>query len=307
MDIYNQINDYFSTLPCMESWDEARTMFQRAVSGKPGHWLLPVRACEAVGGSQRQALPAMVAIACAHIGILLVDDMLDGDPRGDYHRIGMPASSNMACAFQAAALYSISRCVQEPPARIAALTNFNEMFLSTTFGQFLDAQGVADEEDYWRTTQTKSSPFFGAALQLGALTGGATLDTAEQMKVLGNLYGEMIQSHDDLHDTMETPANPDWTQGRSPLPVLFAQLVDHPDRARFMELHRNISGEGALQQAQEILIRCGAISYCVDQLIQKHCAADAILNSLSLAHPAAIASVLDAVIAPVQKLLAASA
>jgi len=303
MDMFDQIVNFFPMIPHIGEWQEAQNMFRHAASRKPDHWLMPVRACEAVGGSQEQAVPAVLAIACAHISILLVDDMLDDDPRGEYRRIGMPASSNMACAFQAAALQALAQCVKEPSARLAALTSFNEMFLSTAFGQFLDVQSPADEAAYWRTTQTKSSPFFGAALQAGALAGGGSLDAAERLKELGCLYGEMIQVHDDMHDTMETPANPDWSQGRSPLPILFAQLVDHPDRARFMELHKNISDEGALQEAQEILIRCGAVSYCVDQLIRRHEKAQGILNAISLVRRDAIASLLDEVIAPVQRLL----
>jgi geranylgeranyl pyrophosphate synthase len=303
MQIYNYAADYFSAMPDVASWDELQSLFHQAVSRKPNHWLMPIRACRAVGGLQEQAIPAVVAIGCAHVGILLVDDMLDGDPRGDYHRIGMPAASNMSCAFQAAALQAVSQCVQDPSLRLVALSSFNEMYLSTAFGQFLDVKTPADEDAYWQTTQAKSSPFFGVALQVGALAGGAALETAEQLKTIGGLYGEMIQIHDDLHDTMEIPANPDWIQGRSPLPIIFAQVVEHPDQARFMELYRNISDDGALQEAQEILIRCGGISYCVDQLIRRHKKAQRILNATPLVQREVVASLLDEVIAPIQKLL----
>jgi geranylgeranyl pyrophosphate synthase len=249
----------------------------------------------------------MLAVGCAHVGILLVDDMLDADPRGDYHRVGMPASSNMACAFQAAVLYAIGQRSQDPISKLVTLNSFNEMFLSTAFGQFLDAsaEAPADESAYWRVIQTKSSPFFGAALQVGALAGGGTLKTAEQLKRLGCIYGQMIQIHDDMHDSMEIPANPDWVQGRSPLPILFASLVNHPERKRFLALNRNIAEPAALQEAQEILIRCGAISYCADQLLRKHRAAQEILDGISLVDYAPISSLLDEVIAPVHKLLEA--
>jgi geranylgeranyl diphosphate synthase type I len=305
MDLFSQVTQDFSSLPCMDSWPEAQTLFQQAASRKPNHWLIPVRACEAAGGSQEQAIAAILAVACAHVGILLVDDMLDADPRGDYHRIGMPAASNMACAFQAAALSAINGCSQDPTSRLAALNSFNEMFLSTAFGQFLDAsaKAPADESAYWRVIQTKSSPFFGAALQVGALAGGGTIKTAKQLKRLGCIYGEMIQIHDDMHDSMETPANPDWVQGRSPLPILFASLVNHPEQQRFRVLSQSITEPAALQEAQEILIRCGAISYCADQLLRKHQAAKEFLDGTALVDYAPIASLLDEVIAPVHKLL----
>ncbi|HEU0292465.1 MAG TPA: polyprenyl synthetase family protein [Anaerolineales bacterium] len=307
MDNFSQVVHEFSVLPCMDSWPEAQTLFQQAASREPNHWLIPLRACEAVGGTQEQAIPAMLAVACVHVGILLVDDMLDADPRGDYHRMGMPAVSNLACAFQAAALSAINGYSQDPTSRLAALNSFNEMFLCTAFGQFLDAsaEAPADEPAYWRVIQTKSSPFFGAALQVGALAGGGTLKTAGQLKRLGCIYGEMIQIHDDMHDSMETPANPDWVQGRSPLPILFASLVNHPEQQRFRALSRSITEPAALQEAQEILIRCGAISYCVDQLLRKHQEAKEILDGIALVDDAPIASLLDEVIAPVHKLLEA--
>jgi geranylgeranyl pyrophosphate synthase len=112
----------------------------------------------------------------------------------------------------------------------------------------------------------------------------------------------MIQIHDDLNDTMAVPANSDWLQGRKPLPILFAQSVQHPQRARFMELYQNISAENALQEAQEILIKCGAVSYCVDQLLRRHQAAQDILDEIPLRNKAAVDSVIAAIIAPVQRL-----
>jgi hypothetical protein len=58
----------------------------------------------------------------------------------------------------------------------------------------------------------------------------------------------------------------------------------------------------ALQEAQEILIRCGAVSYCVDQLIRRHQAAQDILNKTPLANKEAVDSLIEDVIAPVWKL-----
>ena len=308
MDVFSQVAHDFSVLPSMAAWPAAQTLFQQAASRKPNHWMLPVRACEAVGGTQDQAIPAMLAVACAHVGILLVDDMLDADPRGAYHHLGMSAVSNLACAFQAAALSAIRQCSQDPASCLVALTSFNAMFLSTAWGQFLDActHSPVDESAYWLATQTKSSPFFGAALQIGALAGGGTLTTAEGLQKLGGIYGEMIQIHDDMHDAMETPANPDWVQGRSPLPILFASLVSHPEQKRFLALVQNITEPAALQEAQDILIRCGAISYCADQLIQRHRTAKEILEGIALVEYASISALLDTVIAPVYKLLEAT-
>lgn len=303
MDSFTQAIRDFTHLPHIGTWIEAKQLFEIAASRKPAHWLIPVRACESVGGAQDRAIPAVVAVGCAHVGILLVDDMLDDDPRGDYHRLGMPAVSNLSCFFQAAALHVISRSTKDPVSQLTAVNSLNDMFLSTAFGQYLDVRAPASDAGYWEVTKTKSSPFFGAALELGALAGGASLEVAEQLKGLGRLYGEMIQIHDDMHDSMETPANADWLQGRSPLPILFASLVHHPDQLQFMDLKKQVHSTDALQEAQEILIRCGAISYCADQLIDRHQKALEMLNHIPLVDHKPISTLFDQIIAPVDNLL----
>jgi geranylgeranyl pyrophosphate synthase len=308
MEIFDQIVDEFSTIPHVKEWPQVQALFRRVASGKPRHWLLPLRACEAVGGNSEQSIPALVAVACSHIGIVLVDDMLDADPRGEHLRAGEPAVANMASALQSAALAVISHCSLDSDVKLAALESVNEMFLSTTLGQYWDVRSAADEEEYWRIARTKSSPFFGAALQLGALMGGASMELAAQIKNLGSLYGEIIQIHDDLNDTMEAPANPDWTGGRSPLPILFARLVDHPLRARFEELYPNAANSPrVLEEAQEILIQCGAVSYCIYQLLSRYQVVMGILSALSLTQRGreALTSLFEDAVLPVCKLFQA--
>src|SRR5215203_4424628 len=136
MDLFPQVIHEFNLLPHVDSWAEANELFRVAASRKPDHWLLPIRACEAVGGLAGQAISAIVAIGCAHVGILLVDDMLDGDPRGDYHRLGMSAVSNLACFFQSIALHAVSRSLQNSASQLLAVNSLNAMFASTALGQY---------------------------------------------------------------------------------------------------------------------------------------------------------------------------
>jgi len=305
MEIFDEVADFFRSLPAAKNWKEAQSLFIRIAEGKPDHWRMPALACKAVGGAEAAAIPAVTAIACAHIGIILVDDMLDADPRGEHQRIGQPAAANLACAFQAASLEALARAQIPNDARLAAMEGMNAMFLSTALGQFWDVQIPNYEAAYWRVTQTKSSPFFGAALQIGGLMGGAPIETATRLKELGELYGEIIQIHDDLEDSLAIPANPDWLLGRAPLPILFAKLVDHPDRARFLELCRDIAAPNALEEAQEILIRCGAVAYCVDQLQQRDESARALLGAIPLARREILDGLFERAIAPVRKLFEA--
>jgi octaprenyl-diphosphate synthase len=302
MDIYQRIVDYLLTLPIFDSWDEMRAILQRIAFTYPRDWQLPIIACQAISEYAEKAIPASAALACAQISIIVVDDMLDDDPRGEYHRIGSSRASNFALAFQAASIDALARSSAGSSVRFAAMDSLNHMMLTTAHGQELDVQNPADEASYWRVVENKSAPFYGCAIHLGALLAEATQDVTKNLEKLGRLYGEMIQIHDDLNDTMAVPANPDWLQRRKPLPILFALTVEHSDRTRFIELYENILSENALKEAQEILIRCGAVSYCVDQLIRKHQIAQDILNKTPLANKRVVDSLIEGVIGPVWKL-----
>jgi geranylgeranyl pyrophosphate synthase len=237
MDIFNSTLDLLSRLPIIQSWDEMQSLIEHAASAKPRDWLLPIVVCESVGGRLEQAIPAVAAMACLQISVVLVDDLLDADPRGLYHQLGAPAVANMALAFQSAAQYVMSQDHWSSKAnKQIAFQSLVWAGLSTAWGQYLDAKVLEDEVDYWRVVRAKSSPFFAASFHLGALYGEAEPKSANSIKQLGALYGEMIQIHDDLNDCLATPAAPDWQQGRCSLPILFAEKVIHPEQERFLSL-----------------------------------------------------------------------
>ncbi|HRQ21999.1 MAG TPA: hypothetical protein PLF42_01115, partial [Anaerolineales bacterium] len=90
---------------------------------------------------------------------------------------------------------------------------------------------------------------------------------------------------------------------RSPLPILFASLVDHPLRARFVELRPHVGIHSkALEEAQEILIRCGAVSYCIHQLLERHKLAKGIFGKLEIEQLEVLEKVLNDVVQPVFRL-----
>ena len=282
-ELYREVSGYLQAMPSILEWPELQALIARYAEAQPAHWMLPVISCNAVGGSEDCSIAAMGAIACMQISILLIDDMLDDDPRGEYHRLGYPSTANMASALQAGGIEAIVRARTGTQAEALAVRTLNRMVLSTTLGQHWDIMNPQDEESYWRVVRTKSSPFFGTCLELGAIMGGADEGIVSDLRRLGELYGELVQIQDDLNDTMESPANVDWLLGRSPLPILFAQTVSHPERRQFRELRAAVSDPQALELAQEIVIRSGAVSYCVDQLLQRYSEADLILAALPTA------------------------
>lgn len=109
METFSQVINEFSKISHIRGWNELQSLFQRVGLSKPKHWLLPYYTCEAVGGNTNQAMPAILAVGCSHISIVLVDDMLDEDARGEYIKLGKPAVANMAMALQSAALHVIQR------------------------------------------------------------------------------------------------------------------------------------------------------------------------------------------------------
>ncbi|MGC1376265.1 MAG: polyprenyl synthetase family protein, partial [Anaerolineales bacterium] len=168
MDLYQATADYVSRLPVLQSWPELQVIFTRTASMRPKYWELPLQACEAVGGSVAQAVPAVAAIGCAQISIILIDDMLDEDPRGEYHRVGYAKVANYAAALQAAACEAFCSTEVQPEIQLLGLCGLNRMMLMTALGQHLDIQNPPDEIAYWRVVENKSAPFFGAALFMGA-------------------------------------------------------------------------------------------------------------------------------------------
>jgi geranylgeranyl pyrophosphate synthase len=305
MDTYTSIMNFITKMPPFKEWPEMKSILQRSAACKPKDWRLPLLSCKAVCGSNEPAIPAASAIACMQVSIILVDDMLDSDPRGEYRKLGAPATANLAIAFESAGLEAIDQSLATSTVKLAAIRSLNQMMLTTAFGQHVDTQNPGDEAAYWQLVRTKSSPFFGAALHIGALLGGASQEAAEIIKTFGHIYGEIIQIHDDLNDTMASPANPDWIMGRSPLPILFAQVVEHPEKARFLELRRAVPDADALSSAQTILIRCGAVSYCVDQILSRHQSARALLDNISLTHREELEGLLNGVVEPVKRLFSA--
>jgi geranylgeranyl pyrophosphate synthase len=306
MDLNTATANYLASLPILQEWDELHHLLRQTLARPQGHWRLPATSAAAVTDDPKLAVPGVAAMLCLFLAIVLVDDMLDADPKGQHHRLGSPATANLAAALQAAGLEALARSGVAPVVVQAAQKRLNRMMLVTALGQYWDSRNPQDEAGYWRVVRTKSSPFFGAAFAAGGLLGGAPEETVVGLEKIGELYGEMIQLHDDLNDVMETPANADWLQGRLPLPILFAEQVPHPEQARFRHLRARIADPAVLAEAQQILIRCGAISYTIAQLLERHAAAETLLHAVSLARPAPIRNLLDEIVAPVRGLLAAN-
>jgi geranylgeranyl pyrophosphate synthase len=258
-------------------------LFERSVTELSIKWELPLAACQAVGGEESAAVVGAAAVACMQLSLMLVDDMLDQDPRGVHIKLGSAITSNLAFAFQSAAFRVIEEASVDVGRRSAVYASLARMALISAFGQDLDVQNLGGEENYWQVVRTKSAPFFGTALHIGALLGRASSGVAERLRDFGFLIGESIQIYDDLLDSLQSPAGPDWKQGRNNLAILYALTADHSERSQFKALRDQVDDPQMLEAVQQILIRCGAISYCVHQIIERYHAAKQLLDGIRLA------------------------
>ena len=284
-----------------KQWPEIHAAIERSTTREPFSWKLPIAACQAVGGDPEQVMPALSAFSCLHISIRLIDDLLDEDERLESLDGNLARTANLAIAFQALGADFLLGLGDQKA--IESLKELSKMQLYLAWGQDLDAQNIINEETYWKVANAKSGIYFASALYVGAIYGGANLETAGQLRDFGVVYGEIMQIHDDLNDTLDKTAGPDWIGGRHPLPILFAESVDHPERDRFIELRQQITDPDALKEAQEILVRSGAISYSVNELILRHGIAKQLLEGINLVDPEPMYLLLSELIEPVENLI----
>lgn len=269
-------------VPGMDRWPEMETFFPDTQDDVRLDWQLPGIACAAVGGDFAATFPAMTALACLQVSIILVDDMLDEEPDGAHHRFGIGRTANMALALQAAGTVLMDQCGVDWSCRAAATHALNRMALATAAGQELDVRNLSGQENYWQVVRAKSTPFYGTGLEIGALLGGADADLVQTLYNVGVLFGEAIQIYDDLEDAFQSPANSDWAQGRNNLVLLYGLTAEYPQKEEFLALKGRADDLASLHKAQQLLIDSGAVSYAAFQLLERHGTARELLDSAGL-------------------------
>ncbi len=301
---FEAIKERIRSVSEVAAWPHMLQLMERVVHRESlSVWDYPAAACQATGGNPDTALAGAAAVFCSLISIHLVDDMLDDDPKGDYHRIGAGRAANLALAFQAAGHLVLDAPELDPGLRAESHAVFARMSIGTAFGQDLDSQELRCEQDYWRTVEAKTPPLFGAAFRLGALFGRAARPTADGLDAFGQVLGRFVQVSDDMSDALETPARADWGRRSNNLPILYAMTAEHPNRERFLELSLCTDDSVALEEAQKILLRSGAVSYCAFKMIALSQEAREVLLKTPLLDAAPIERILTAHLRPLHKLL----
>lgn len=302
---FDDLRTLVRQLPEIQAWPEMSEIVDRI-----GHrdsisvWEYPAAACAALGGRRDASLPGEAAIFCSLISIHLVDDMLDHDPAGMHHTLGAGRTANLALAFQAAAHKLIDSANVSHATRAALQKHVADLTLGTCIGQDMDSSSLVDEPMYWRVVHAKTPPLFSGALAIGALLAAGDEEVAAGLAGFGRNLGCFIQVSDDLSDAMKKPAGVDWSRPSNNLALLYATQVDHPSRDRFVELLTATSDPTALEEAQTLLLRSGAVSYCVFKMVEFWQGARRSLTGLPIVDPEPLQRLLSANLKPLRRLFA---
>lgn len=302
---FERLREMVAQLPEVKTWPEMRTLIDRARHREEiSVWEYPVAACLAAGGTEEDSLPGAAAIFCALTAIHLIDDLLDEDPKGDFHHLGVGRVANLASAFQAVAhqLIEKAQASSNPVPELQA--QLSRAFLATALGQELDTVEATTEEAYWQRVDAKTPPLFAAAFTLGGLLAGASTPTLAGLERLGRCLGRFVQVSDDLADVLSTPASADWSRPRNNLALHYALTTSYPERNEFAQLALATKHLPSLAAAQKLLFKSGAVSYCLHQMSHFSTEARSQVQDLEGVSPAPLCRIIDRMVRPLEHLLA---
>ncbi len=301
--MYSRVADYFQENAILKSWPESQELLLSIINEKPRHICIPEVIASCYGKSEQVLFAATISLALAYAGIVILDDVLDGDQRFGTDSAGL---ANMGAALFSLANLELANISGNPTTSLLTQKVLSEMLFNVALGQSLDVKNPDTEEGYWQVAKLKSGAFFKCAFLLGGLAGAVPEADMETLGLLGEEYGLLLQIHDDLKDSLEVPANSDWLNGRLTLPLLFAHTVEHPWKERFSSIQKDVDDPEVLMEAQEILVQCGALSYGLFQ-IQEHAGrVGDLLAKLNLEDWEEIQKLFDELITPAEDLINAA-
>ena len=215
MEFLERYKDFFDAYIADHSFNQSPTNLYDPVNyiisigGKRIRPLLLLIAADAVGGDKSQALDAAYSVELFHNFTLLHDDIMDDAPlrRGrktvhEKYNINtaiLSGDAMMILAYQYLGKYG----------RADILNIFSKMAIEVCDGQQMDMDFEERDDvtipEYIEMIRLKTSVLIGAALQIGALLGGASETQSKHLYLYGVNVGIAFRIQDDLLDTYGTP------------------------------------------------------------------------------------------------------
>lgn len=169
--------------------------------------LAALMACELFGGEAAKAMDAALGIELFHNFTLMHDDLMDASPT----RRGRPTvhvrwNGNTAILSGDALLVKAYECMAVDA---RWLPTFNRYALQVCEGQALDmafeSRGDVTTAQYMEMIRLKTAVLLACALELGAITAGATEPARVQVAGFGERLGLAFQLRDDHIDAFGDP------------------------------------------------------------------------------------------------------
>jgi geranylgeranyl pyrophosphate synthase len=247
--------------------------------GKRLRPLLLLLASRAFGGPKETAITAAAGVELLHTASLIHDDSIDKAAL----RRGNPTLNS---EFSSGAVILIGDYLFAQSAILAAATGDPRvvMIFATSLSEICDGQlretleahqlGQT-RESYERRIYGKTAALFAGAAEMGAVIGGATEESIQELRAFGVDLGMAFQVIDDIldlregTDTIGKPAGNDLRQGVVTIPVmLFAETLDAGNETRRTieaiiagevtddetvdNIVTQIRGSGALERAEAV-------------------------------------------------------
>ena len=246
--------------------------------GKRLRPVMALLACEAAGGSPRDAMPVALAVEMVHNFSLVHDDIMDRDDtrrgRPTVHRKWDEATAILAGDVLFARAFEVLARIPEAGAHQETSRLLSLAIRRLCEGQAMDVLFERAPEvrvqDYLRMIHGKTAVLFEAACQGGALASPArTPAHVSALSTFGEAFGMAFQVADDLLDvtadseTLGKPWGSDVRAGKRTLLVLATlERADGAQRARFQEvLGKAHATDAEVRMAVEVMRQCGALAH----------------------------------------------
>ena len=249
-----------------------------------GKRLRPVMAmitCEMVGGDSVKAIPFAAALEAIHNFTLVHDDVMDDDDLRHgvdaCHTIyGLSTAILAGDTLFAYAFEMITDCNIDDRVKADLVKNVAYIVRKIAEGQQMDInfedEETVDAKEYLEMIRLKTSILFGAAAYGGAKIGGTSEEEARELEMMATNVGLGFQIWDDYLDATATeeilgkPSGSDIRQGKRTLLVIEAlNRANDIDRKRLIEILDSKNTDEEIEEAVEIMDRCGALEECHKQ------------------------------------------
>ena len=249
-----------------------------------GKRLRPVMAlitCDMVGGNSEKAIPFAAALETIHNFTLVHDDVMDDDDLRHgvdaCHTVyGLSTAILAGDTLFAYAFEMITDCDISNRVKADLVKNVAYVVRKIAEGQQMDInfedEETVDAKEYLEMIRLKTSILFGAAAYGGAKIGGTTEEEARELEMMATNVGLGFQIWDDYldatasEDILGKPSGSDIRQGKRTLLVIEAlNRAENNERKRLIEILDSKNTDKDIEEAVEIMERCGALEECHKQ------------------------------------------